>query len=122
MISFLEYLQLDEAKAEAPPIQTVLRTILDEFKSASKTSMYRRDEDAPEDNNGQWTCGLRDWGKWASEPGSDDEDDDWEVLDKAWGEKARVIISNYQKQYPQYNLNFQTGEKNWIYISGKEKK
>ena len=58
---------------------------------------------------------VRHWGKWYSTNDADG-DDDWEELTDESGKKFDAMIDRYRSNYPTLSFDWQTGEKNWIYV------
>lgn len=60
---------------------------------------------------------VRDWGHWEGDDGSGDYD--FQNLTKKSSKMMNDIITDVEKRYKNVKLDWQTGEKNWIYVSAK---
>lgn len=71
-----------------------------------------------EEGNGGWAhSGIRYWGNWETPPDVyDDEDYDWQVLTRKSREALTKYVDQIKKQYPGFDIDISTGEKNWIEI------
>ena len=60
---------------------------------------------------------VRDWGDWEGDDGSGDYD--FQNLTKKSSKMLHDIIADVEKRHKNVKLDWQTGEKNWIYVSAK---
>lgn len=60
---------------------------------------------------------VRDWGGWEGDDGSGDYD--FQNLTRKSSKDLEQIITRVEKEYPTVKLDWQTGEKNWIYVSAQ---
>lgn len=90
------------------------------FKRAGRG--YERTYPAEMNGNGA-SAGIGDWGNWENpEDAHDEEDYDWQRPTKETVDKARRILAQVQKQFP--NIDFELGveEKNSMDVYAKHKK
>ena len=69
-----------------------------------------------------WEMAVRDWGRWEGDDGSGDYD--FQRLSKKSSDEMRKIIDAANKTWGKkgIDIDWQTGEKNWIYVSARAKK
>lgn len=65
---------------------------------------------------------FRWWGdwvapEWSDDPDADEPDYDWKELDKSWRKEMNSIIDEFKKDYKDLKFTWNTGEKDYIYIS-----
>jgi len=72
-----------------------------------------------EDTENNFTAGCRNWGDWEfpedeSCDDGEDEDCDYEELTSESYNELRDFMKNLQNHYPDFSIDFYTGEKNYI--------
>ncbi len=74
------------------------------------------------DSDNQFSAEVRNWGTWKLPDGCEDEDDyDWEILTDEYKNKLDLILKNLKDYYPNFNIDGNVEEKNWICFTVESK-
>jgi len=97
-----------------------VRDVAMEMMLSLKSSSRSSQTDPINVTGNKATGGIRDWGYWESDEfGDEDEDDDYQTLSAESKRDLEKVISLFQKRNKGLSISYNTGEKNWIYISVK---
>ena len=111
------------AKGGKPPEKPKLIDVYNELTREIPELELHEDEEVVAANNGNsFTAVVRYWGDWEHDyddydrEEEDFEDDDFEILSKESRKKMNEIINKIALKFPDFTIDWNTGEKNWIDI------
>lgn len=100
-------------EATEQQLRDALQAVRDAMRNVDRRADY---EQIQKDGRG-FEFQVRYWGEWEGDDGSGDYD--FQSLTRKSSKMLNDIITDVEKRYKTVKLDWQTGEKNWIYVSAK---
>jgi hypothetical protein len=94
-------------------LKTMALNLMRSLQSAPEGRRSQHDFHPVQPRGAGFEFSLRDWGTWESEPDSDDEDDDWQVLTERSQAVLKARIAQATQDLP-IKVHISPEEKNWI--------
>lgn len=111
------------SEVTAPTLKQVADYAFDEFARMKEARRSLNKDQPKEDGPGVMMFAFRDFGSWEMPEGEEDDGDyDWEVMTSATAKVIQAVITQLASKYPGFKFDWQTGEKNWFYVTVAQRK
>jgi len=117
----IDHSKLIEAQSES--VEEVANSLFRELKNHRMSDGSGSDNRLHIENENEVELELRHWGRWELDDGDEDEEDnDYEIMSNSSSDAFDEIIKKYKDRYPSFTIYWDTGEKNWVYVTVKKSK